>query len=344
MSAMTDPGSVRLPPWLDGTWARLRSARDSQRLAHAMVITGPQGVGKRELAEAFARSLLCRARDAEGYACGRCPDCLLLAAGSHPDLTRVGPEPGGKSSEISVGTIRTFSEHESLTPSRADWKIALIDPADRLNPSAANALLKTLEEPSGQTLLCLIAERPGLLPATIRSRCLQINVSIPDESVALEWLGVRLPQSDMDPIIPLRLANGAPLRALAEFDQDLFAHRRQRLEGFIDLASGRRDPVVEAAAWNTQGPARMLDWLSGWVCDLLRLKAVPEAVRLINPDQREAFSRLAERIEPAAGHRFLKRIMESRALADSNLNHSLMLEALAIDWFRLNQRTEPRRY
>ncbi|EGV33702.1 DNA polymerase III subunit delta' [Thiorhodococcus drewsii AZ1] len=309
-----------------------------------MIITGPQGVGKRELAEAFARSLLCRARDAEGYACGHCPDCLLLAAGSHPDLTRVGPEPGGKSREISVGTIRTFSEHESLTPSRADWKVALIDPADHLNPSAANALLKTLEEPSGQTLLCLIAEHSGQLPATIRSRCLQIKVPIPDESVALAWLSGRLPCPDMDPIIPLRLAHGAPLRALVEFDQDLFDQRRQRLEGFIDLALGRRDPVVEAAAWTAQGPAQMLDWLSGWVCDLLRLKAVPEAVKLINPDQREAFSQLAERIESAAGHRFLKRIMESRALADSNLNHSLMLEALAIDWFRLSQRIETRRY
>ncbi|EXJ15368.1 DNA polymerase III subunit delta' [Imhoffiella purpurea] len=343
MSQHSELDASPLPPWLGGIWSRLQGARELDRLAHALLICGPAGIGKRRLADALARSLLCRSRDAAGYACGRCPDCRLLEAGNHPDLVRIGPDPDSKSREISVGAVRAFSEHGSLTPSRSDWKVTLIDPADRLNPSAANALLKTLEEPSGQSLMCLVAERLGQLPATIRSRCLQIAVPVPAEDEALAWLRDRLPDPGTDPLLPLRLAQGAPFRALDELDQELFEQRRQRVAGFLAIASGRRDPVAEAALWNGQGAVRMLDWMSGWICDLLRLMAGGDAVRLTNPDQREVFMTLVQRLDPAAGHRFLGRLLECRALADTNVNHLLMLESIAIEWFRVTRGGGPGR-
>lgn len=321
-------------PWLAEIWLRLQASRAADRLAHGLLISGPRGVGKRHLAERLARSLLCRERDAQGMACGRCADCHLVSAGSHPDLIRVGPDPEAKSGEITIGTIRDFAGRESLTPSRADWKVALIDPADRLNPAAANALLKTLEEPAGRTIICLIGERIGQLPATIRSRCQQIKVPIPAESDALAWLSAQTSQSDQ--ALRLRLAHGAPLRALAEFDDDLLEQRRQRLAGFLAVAAGTRDPVSEAAVWNTLGARQILDWLAGWLCDLLRLMVADAPARLDNPDRRADFARLAGNIDPASGHRFLRQVLEGRAQAETNVNPLLLLESLAIEWSMLN--------
>lgn len=323
-------------PWLTDIWSRLQAARTADRLAHGLLLAGPRGVGKRHLADCFARSLLCPSRTTTGAACGQCADCHLLAAGSHPDLIRVGPDPEAKSDEIPIAAIRSFSAREALTPSRAPWKVALIDPADRLTPAAANALLKTLEEPSGRTILCLIAERIGQLPATIRSRCLHIKASIPAESDALDWLRGQTSQTDL--ALRLRLAHGAPLRVLSELDDTVLEQRRQRLAGFFAVAAGAQDPLKEAATWNSLGAPLLLDWLAGWLCDLLRLMSAADSARLDNPDQRAGFVRLAEQIELAAGHRFLQRVLDARALVESNVNPLLLLESLAIDWSRINQR------
>ncbi len=322
-------------PWLTGIWSRLRGSREADRVAHGLLVSGPSGVGKRHLVELYARSLLCHTRGVDGMACGRCSDCSLLAAGSHPDLIRVGPDPESRSGEIPIGAIRNLSQRESLTPSRAQWKVAIIDPADRLNPAAANALLKTLEEPAGQTLLCLVGERLGQLPATIRSRCQQIKIPVPGESEALEWLKEQGTAGDL--VLRLRLAHGAPLRARCELDETLLEQRRERLDGFLAVAAGSGDPVREAAAWNQLGAPSMLDWLAGWLCDILRLMITAEPARLDNPDRRADFARLARAIEPAAGHRFLQRILEARALAETNLNQLLQLESLAIEWSRIGR-------
>lgn len=312
----------------------LQTARAADRLAHGLLISGPCGVGKRLLAEQLAHSLLCLQRNNDGVPCGVCPDCQLLAAGTHPDLNRLSPDPEAKSNTITIDTIRAFTEHESLTPSRAPRKIVLIDPADRLNTAAANALLKTLEEPAGRTILCLIGEHIGQLPATIRSRCQHIKIPVPAETVALAWLHHHT--SLRDQTLRLRLAHGAPLRALNEFKDELLEQRRLRLMGFLAIAARTRDPVSEAALWNTHGAAQMLDWLAGWLCDLLRLMVVQNPPRLDNPDHQRDFATLAQRITPAAGHRLLRRILDAQPQLDANINSLLILESLAIEWAQIS--------
>jgi DNA polymerase III subunit delta' len=320
-------------PWTRPLWSRLQGARRAGRLAHGLLLSGPLGVGKRQLAECLAQSLLCREPAADGRACGRCADCALLAVGNHPDLIRVAPDPDSKSGEITIAMIRGFSGRESLTPSRAACKIALIDPADRLNTAAANALLKTLEEPAGSTVLGLIAERPGALPATVRSRCLHLKVPMPTESEALAWLAEQVPGEDLD--LRLRLAQGAPLRALKDFDAAWLDQRRRCLTAWRAVAAGEQDPIAAAAELGTLGLKAVLEWLASWMCDLLRLMVAAEAVRLTNLDQAADLSSMARRIPQAAGHRLLQRILEARALVDSSLNQQLLLESLAIDWSRI---------
>jgi DNA polymerase-3 subunit delta' len=165
-------------------------------------------------------------------------DCRLAAVGSHPDLLRVVPDPESKSGEIGIDPIRDLAERTSLTPSRSARKLVLIDPADRLNTGAANALLKTLEEPAGAALLCLIAEQPGRLPATIRSRCQWLKVSIPAQAEAMAWLSPRMGLEPAEAAARLRLAYGAPLRVLTEVDGAYLGQRRALLEGLLAIASG----------------------------------------------------------------------------------------------------------
>jgi DNA polymerase-3 subunit delta' len=328
-------------PWLSEDWSRLQGARAAGRLAHGLMISGPRGVGKRHLAELLARALLCHAPDAQGLACGRCADCRLLRAESHPDLLRVGPDPESKSGEITIATVRALVERGALTPSRGARKVTLIDPADHLNSSAANALLKTLEEPPGDALLCLITEQPGRLPATIRSRCQQIRIPIPSAGQSLHWLSTRVPATDL--ALRLRLAHGAPLQVLSELETSLLAQRHERLTGFLAIARGERDPIAEAAVWNEVGAERMLDWLATWLVDLLRLSVSEDPAWLENPDQRATLGPVARRLDQAATHRLLRRVLWFRGLVEARLNPQLMLESVSIQWLRVSTQSLSRR-
>ena len=143
-----------------------------------------------QFAQRFVRGLLCE-QPVGGDACGHCRRCLLLAAGTHPDLVELTfglRKDGTPRSEIVVDQIRELSARLAMSSQFGGWQIACIDPADALNPAAANALLKTLEEPAARTLLILLADAPWRLPQTIRSRCQRIEFHLPSAAQALAWL------------------------------------------------------------------------------------------------------------------------------------------------------------
>ncbi|WP_295459133.1 DNA polymerase III subunit delta' [uncultured Thiodictyon sp.] len=329
------PVDNELLPWLEPNWARLQQALAIDRLPHALLIVGARGLGKRRLADLFARALLCRTPGPAALPCGTCTDCRLNAAGSHPDWRRVTPDPESKSGEIAIDAIRELTDRSALTPVRGTRKLVLIDPADRMNAAAANALLKTLEEPAGNTLLLLIAEQPGRLPATIRSRCQLLKLAVPPQDQALAWLTPRLGAAAP---VRLRLAYGAPLRALDAFDQATLDNRETLVRGFIGIGRGELDPVAAAAAWNALGARLSLDCLASSLCDLLRLAVSPAPPRLADPGLAAPLRGLADRIDPGAAHRLLRRVFEARGLVESSLNPLMQMESLLIEWARIGQR------
>ncbi|MES2858494.1 MAG: DNA polymerase III subunit delta' [Pseudomonadota bacterium] len=202
-----------LAPWQQRAYAHASSALAEGHLGHACLIVGPAMLGKRVLAEHLARRVLCLSPHADGEACGACRSCRLFAARSqfepleirpdgalaqpwghsaHPDLVFVGYEVNAKTgkprTEIVIEQIRALSEKLSLTPQLGGAQVVIVDPADAINYSAFNALLKTLEEPQPGRYLWLLSSNPARLPATIRSRCQRLELRLPPRAESLAWL------------------------------------------------------------------------------------------------------------------------------------------------------------
>jgi DNA polymerase III subunit delta' len=201
-------------------------------LPHALLIHGAPGVGKLALAEQVAQLMLCEATDPAVRPCGACDGCRWFLGANHPDFRRIEPEAlapqradaeeeegaapakqrAKPSTEIKVDQIRELADFLNIGSHRGRRRVALVHPADEMNPNAANALLKGLEEPPPGAMFILVAHRPAQLLATVRSRCVAVPVPLPARATALEWLSA---QGMQDAPRWLDYAGGAPLRALA---------------------------------------------------------------------------------------------------------------------------------
>lgn len=322
---------MTLYPWQERAWRLLHAAMETRRLPHALLLTGPQGCGKGVFASAFARSLLCATPTSEGFACGRCRDCGLLAAGTHPNLIQLCPEED--SSAIKIDQIRGLIEQIALTAAGEEaMRVVLIGPADAMNRNAANSLLKTLEEPPLRTLLILVSHAPAALPATIRSRCQRIDFG-GERVLKAEWLRGKL-ESGIDAECALGLANGGPLLALAMEQAGVFAERGRMMGELRGLASGTVEPITTAARWSGLDVTTTLRVLISLVQDLIRSKFAGPVERLQHADLHEVLQATAERIDLARLAQAHALLLEQWRLhaSGSNVRPQDMLEDFALLW------------
>jgi DNA polymerase III subunit delta' len=255
-------------PWLAPL---VRQALRSQQ-AHALLLHGPQGVGQFELATTLAQAWLCEAAQADVRACGVCASCRLVQARSHPDLLVLIPEAlqaalgwgaaegdeaatervskAKPSQEIKVDAVRRAVNFAQVTSARGRGKVVVLHPAERMNGIAANALLKTLEEPVGDTRFLLSCAAPDALLPTVRSRCQRITLGLPPIADATAWLAT---QGVADAAVMLAAAGGQPQEALAWSQQGIDAALWARLPALV--AQGLAQPI---AAWPL---ARVVDAL-----------------------------------------------------------------------------------
>ena len=274
-------------PWHQQHWARLQARRQRDAMPHALLVCGPGGLGKRSFTTRLAHGLLCLAPH-DGDACGACRSCLLLAAGSHPDLVRLTfglRKDGVLRSEIVVEQVRELSARLALSSQFGGWQIALIDPADALNHAAANALLKTLEEPSAQTLLILLADAPWRLPQTIRSRCQRVEFQLPAAADALAWL---VAEGVPDAAQALEAASGNPGLAAQWTHAGALQRRREVRKDLTALAAGRGQLTDVVRRWLDDEPAQRLWFAAQAMADELsqrtRTRAGPLASALANEE------------------------------------------------------------
>lgn len=325
---MSAAATVPPYPWQAAQWQQLVRARAAGRLGHALLLVGPSGLGKAAFAQALAGALLCESPAPDGSACGRCRACHLLSVGNHPDLERVVPEEVGKA--IKVEAVRDWCVRSGLTAQLGGRKVAIVDPADAMNVSAANSLLKTLEEPTPDTVQLLVTSAPHRLPATIRSRCQRVEFSPPQEDAALAWL--REQSGAAAPELSLHLAGGAPLTALALAEPSVAQARARCVAQFVAIAEGRENPVKAAEEWLAADWVRLLDWIGCWLSDIVRLRADRRGRTLHNPDQVANFQRLAARVDSKVLFGLVDQVLQTRRATGSNLNHQLVLESLLTRW------------
>lgn len=316
-------------PWQQSDWQQMCDQIATNKLPHALMLTGPKGIGKRHLAEAFAHLLLCQS-PIEGTPCGKCRTCRLNHAQTHPDLLRIEPEEGSKS--IKVDQIRQLTESLGKTAQQGGYKVVVLEPVEAMNANAANALLKSLEEPADKTLLVLVSHSASAVLPTIRSRCQMRLLPMPREEQVLHWLSPLLAGSSITADKLLAAARGAPLAALALLQGDALERYEQLQTNMHRLSLGQMSAIELAQQWHTDDVAAILEWLLGWLHSLARWQLGVKEPHLEQMPQ-ELCTRLAQ-IPPALLHRYLEKLLltKKQFLSGANPNKQLLLEELFLDW------------
>ncbi|MDR1661511.1 MAG: DNA polymerase III subunit delta' [Azoarcus sp.] len=332
------------------TWKQMDEWRG--RLPHALLLTGQRGIGKFDLARVFAESLLCENPLPSRVACGSCLACGWLAQGNHPDFRRIQPEAlagdeglgseggeGGKkkpSQQITIDQIRALDDFLHVGTHRQGMRVVLLHPAEAMNRHTANSLLKSLEEPVPGTLFLLVSNESERLLPTIRSRCQQLPVPLPDASRAQAWLAARgIP----DAVRWLALAGGSPFLAAELGSGD----ERALLDALVtELAKGERiDPLAAAAAADRavkadKRPAplkRVVEWGQKWLIDLTLLR-IGQAPRYFLA-QAAPLAHLAGRTTLPGLLAFCRKALQYRLQCEQPLNSRLFLEDFFMNYAAL---------
>ncbi len=316
-------------PWQHTLWQGLMQRLHEDRLPHAMLLTGPQGIGKESFAQTFARAVLCEHLSADARPCGACRGCLLNQAGTHPDNHWVGLLEDKKI--IGVDQVREISANLNMKAHYSGYKVVVISPAECMNTQAANSLLKTLEEPAPRSLLMLVANNATALPATLRSRCQRITCTLPAQKVAASWLAAQL-GPDHDAALLLALASGAPLAALQMAQGGQTSQRLNVLDGMERLLLNQVSPVSLAAIWLKLELKETLYWMHSYIIDMIRLKSAEHPPLLANPDARLRLQALAEQLNLKTFYDQLDKIREASRLAAGQSNAQMLLEDILINW------------
>ena len=314
MAEDVDNATVAQPldmlPWHEPARLRMQAAAAGGRLPHAVLVHGPGGVGKERFAAALGATLLCTGRGERFEACGRCADCALCRAGSHPDLYWLRPPEDKKS--IGVDLVRETCEQLAMTSMRRGFRIAIVQPAQAMTANAQNALLKTLEEPAARTLLMLVTARPSNLLPTLRSRCQRLEIACPSPPVARQWLeretGAAVPEGLLD------ASGGAPLRAL-EIAPHFEALDEQMTALLEDLLARRVEACAAAAAMMGEGLHARLDWLEYWLTQVIRARTARTGTQLTVRGG-PVLQRAAVEVNIITAFRLVDRVREVRRLLE----------------------------
>lgn len=328
----------KIYPWQTQVWQHLNQVGD--RLPHALLLHGHSGIGKYDFARIFSQALLCINRTELGFACGVCSSCNWFGENSHPDFRLLSPEQEADSEEeslsakktkkktqISVSQIRELSNFLSLSSHRSNGlRIVLIHPAEALNTSSANALLKMLEEPAEGVVFILVAHQLQRLLQTITSRCQKINMPVPDEAQALAWLSEQGVQNAKQQLAYLE---GSPIKVLTE--QLQFT---QLSEVWRMLALGNKlEPHIAAPILISGSVESGIIAIQKWIYDIVGV-TLTQKIRY-HLSHANALQALAEKVNLSKLFELQKNMNALRKLASHPLNHELQMESLLLEYTRI---------
>jgi DNA polymerase-3 subunit delta' len=317
---------------------RLKSRIQHDRLSGAYIFCGPEGIGKKMVASAFAQAVNCPQNS--GEACGVCPSCMKIARGTHPDVHYIGTQgpdqtesgagegsrrkaPAESRGEIKIDDIRLLQQEISLRPYEAKYKVFIVDDAHMLNPEASNAFLKTLEEPPKNSVIILITDKPRLLFKTVVSRCWTIKFSALSPEEFMQALGERLALGDTALRYLALACEGRLGSALSQGASDVLAHKNRIIDYFT--ASPPNHSVENSFIQDRAQLKESLQVLVGLLRDIYVYKTGADVSRLVNSDRSELLKRLAGQISFARLDQVMQTIQESLLALEQNANIKLVL-------------------
>jgi DNA polymerase-3 subunit delta' len=310
-------------PWLKEPQQRLRSALQTGHLPHSLLVLSVPGLGAEHLATWMTALVLCESSGMRP--CDACPSCRLLRSDSHPDTHVVRLEEDAQ--QIKIDQVRELIDSLTLKSYRGGYKVGVIEGAEALNTYSANAFLKTLEEPSADTVLIMIARPNHRLPATVASRCLRLKLRPPATSEAIAWLQANAPGANPWHAA-LALAGGAPLLAVQLDAEGLAAIDADMRQSIAELAAGSVDVTLLAERWARSHPGVRITWLENWITQRVHAslgaatsQQTAEPVRLPAALLKPKIRALFELLDAAR---------DVRRLASTAMNQQLALEALLV--------------
>ncbi|MFE8069731.1 DNA polymerase III subunit delta' [Marinobacteraceae bacterium S3BR75-40.1] len=326
-------------PWQSSVWNRLARQLQEDNLAHALMLSGARGSGKQQFARGLAALVLCdrpTVGQEEARICGECKQCHLMLAGTHADFRHVRPE---SSRYVKVDQVRELGELLSRSPQVARRKVVIVDTADRLNINAANALLKTLEEPTDDSVLILLHDSGETILPTIRSRCQVHRLPSPSREQGLAW--VRAQVTDQEPDMAdleavIRQYPEGPRLAWEAFTAGHQHIRGECLDALKAYMKGQC-PVSQASQpFVSLGLEESLNLMLDWAHDVARLAVADQPPR--EPAGADMFRFLATRNPGTRIHDLAARILRLRKGLDYNINPELAVSELLMGWRELMPR------
>lgn len=320
---------MRWYPWLRPAFEKLIARYQVGKGHHALLLHALPGMGDDALIYALTRWLMC-SRPEGNKSCGRCHSCQLMQAGTHPDYTVLMPEKG--KSTLGIDAVREVSEKLYAHARMGGAKVVWLPDAGQLTEAAANALLKTLEEPAANSWFFLGCREPQRLPATLRSRCFYWYLAPPDETFAIAWLAREIQASDEARCAALRLSAGAPAAALALLSSDRWSARQALCEK-IALAIPTQDWLALVGILNHDGIEARLHWLATVILDAMKCSQGVQA-GLCNVDELMLVAQLTQTLPFNVLQTMMTTLLRcrERLITVNGLNRELLLTELLLSW------------
>lgn len=293
----------------------LKGVIAKDRVPHAMLFKGEEGIGKKLTAINFAKALNCtnvKNSELKIDSCDECPSCIRIDKGIHTDVTIIGNEEDG--GQIKIGSIRRLQEALSFKPFEGKWKVVIIDNAEALNPAAANAFLETLEQPSSMSILILVTSRPEMILKTIRSRCQNIIFSPLPIAKMGELLSKRNKAADEDELLLISALSGGRLGYA--LNEDLVKQRDLLFGKFLAMIDNPDKDV-----WADRDEMQeWFDWCQLWLRDIAVFNATGRGDLLINKDKKDEIAKLSKKALLKDIIKLSHRLDEIKGVLNFNLN------------------------
>ena len=288
-------------PWLKDIWQRLWLQHQSGKLPHALLLIGAPNIGKTAFAMQFATALLCAQPATSGEPCGVCHDCRLSASEVHPNIFKVIPEKEGQS--IKIDQVREANEFVQQSSFKGKTRVVIFNPVNALNVNAANALLKTLEEPQEDAVLLLVCDQLSALPATIRSRCQQFVFRVPYQEITKRQI-------------------------------EAYVCRTDFYATMLMLAQQKSEPIHSAQRFQKEEITDLLALALSFSADLMKYAVSEGRAPLLNHDQANTVEILVNQINLSMLNRFVAQLAhwQKQFALGLQLNKTLVLETLFYRW------------